>query len=57
MDWVKAEWGERLSAEDLQVIEENLGWMQRSSQALRDVALRNADEPDVIFRAEPPEAP
>jgi len=57
LDVVKAQWGERLSAEDLQVIEENLGWMQRSSQALRGVALRNSDEPDVIFRAEPPEKP
>jgi hypothetical protein len=55
LDMVKAEWGERLSEEDLQVIERNLGWMQRSSQALRGAALQNSDEPDVIFRAEPPE--
>lgn len=52
---VKARWGERLSPEDLQVIEENFGWMQRSSKALRSAALQNADEPDVIFRAEQPE--
>ena len=55
LEVVKAQWGERLSGEDLRVIEENLGWMQRSSKTLRGAALRNADEPDVIFRAEPPE--
>lgn len=55
LEIVKAEWGERLSAADLQVIETNLGWMQRSSEALRGAALQNSDEPDVIFRAEPPE--
>lgn len=55
VDLVKAHWGERLTAEDLLVIEENLGWMQRSSQALRSAPLQNSDEPDVIFRAEAPE--
>ena len=55
LEIVKQRWGDRLSADELKAIEENLGWMLRSGTRLREAALQNSDEPDVIFRAEAPE--
>ena len=53
---LKQRYGERLSAEQWKAVEENLGWTARTGKTLRAVALTNADEPDVVFRAQPPEA-
>lgn len=53
LEIVKLRFGERLNAEQLEAIQENLGWMLRSGARLRDAALANSDEPDVIFRAQP----
>jgi len=52
---VRQRYGERLSPEQLQAVAENLSWTARSGKTLRGVALTNADEPDILFRAEPPE--
>ena len=52
---VRQRYGERLSPEQLQAVAENLSWTARSGKTLRSAALTNADEPDVVFRAEPPE--
>lgn len=51
---VRQRYGARLSSEQLQAVAENLGWTARSGKTLREAALSNADEPDVVFRAEPP---
>lgn len=56
LEILKQRYGQRLSAEQLQAIQENLGWTARTGKTLRAAALTNADEPDVVFRALPPEA-
>ena len=53
---VRQRYGDRLSSEQLKAVAENLAWTARSGKTLRGAALTNADEPDVIFRAEPPES-
>ena len=56
LEILKQRYAQRLSAEQLQAIQENLGWTARTGKTLRAAALTNADEPDVVFRALPPEA-
>ncbi|HZM14634.1 MAG TPA: hypothetical protein VFE28_01425 [Candidatus Krumholzibacteria bacterium] len=56
LEILKQRYGQRLSPEQLQAIQENLGWTARTGKTLRAAALTNADEPDVVFRALPPEA-
>ena len=54
LEIVKQRWGDRLDAEQLKAIERELVSTVRVSGTLRGLKLVNADEPDVIFRAEPP---
>lgn len=53
---VRQRYGRFMSAEQLQAVAENLAWTARTGETLRAVALTNADEPDIVFRAEPPAA-
>ena len=54
LEIVKQRWGKQLSPEALKAIEDNLTWTARSGKTLRALSLQNADEPDVVFRAERP---
>ena len=54
LEIVKQRWGRTLSPDDLKAIGDNLAWTARSGKTLRALSLQNADEPDVVFRAERP---
>lgn len=51
---MKRRWGDRLDAKQLDAVREDLEGNLGAAAALRALALTNADEPDVIFSAEPP---
>ena len=54
LEVVKRRWGDRLEAKQLDAVREDIEGNLGASTALRALALTNADEPDVIFHAEPP---
>ena len=54
LEVVKRRWGDRLDAKQLDAVREDLEGNLGAAAALRALALTNADEPDVIFSAEPP---
>jgi hypothetical protein len=56
VDLVKRRWGDRLDAQQLDAVREDIEGNLGASAALRKLELTNADEPDVVFRAEAPGA-
>ena len=54
LEVVKRRWGDRLDAKQLDAVREDIEGNLGASATLRALALTNADEPDVIFHAEPP---
>jgi hypothetical protein len=53
---VERRWGERLDAAQLEAVRDDVQGLLGAGAALRRLELRNADEPDVVFRAAIPEA-
>ena len=51
---VRIRWGKNLSGEQLGEIAKALDGRLKGAEAMRKVALTNADEPDVVFFAETP---
>ena len=51
---VRVRWGKNLSGEQLGEIAKALDGRLKGAEAMRKVALTNADEPDVVFFAETP---
>lgn len=51
---VQRRWGDRLDAKQLEAVREDIEGNLGAAAALRALPLTNADEPDVIFRADPP---
>lgn len=54
LDIVTRHYGTRLDAQQTDAIRADLKDGLETSQRLRKIALANSDEPDVVFRAEPP---
>jgi len=54
LEVVQRRWGGHLDAKQLDAVREDIEGNLGAAKALRGLALTNADEPDVIFRAESP---
>jgi hypothetical protein len=48
---IERRYGQHLNAQQLGAITQEIDWRLKSGQRLRDVRLRNQDEPDFVFQA------